>query len=158
MSSTWASNTEVSALELFFDDKVMERIIRCTLAYAESRKEHKKNRYTLFMRKELTKKECKSFLGSLILLGIHGVRNYRKALGSSKGKLVRLHNLMSCQWFGTFLRIVTNEEVASEGDPLKKIRLLHEYIRHFTGIKYEEWPLRARTSISLNPEGPFRCT
>ena len=37
-------------------------------------------------------------------------------------------------------------------------RLFGSPFRHFTGIKYEERPLRARASISLNLEGPLRCT
>ena len=156
-------DVEVSALrlfELFFDDEVMERIIRCTLAYTESRKEHKKNRYTLFMRKELTKKECKSFLGSLILLGIHGVRNYRKAWSASKAQfLVRLQDLMSCQRFeliGTFLHIVTNEEeVASEGDPLKKIRPLPEYIKQRCSELYQ--PLQQISIDERMVKSKARC-
>ena len=63
---------EVNALspfELFFDNAMMERILKCTLAYAESRKNEKKKRYELFMRKKLTKAEIKAFLGALILWG-----------------------------------------------------------------------------------------
>ena len=45
----------------------------------QSRKNEKKKWYELFMRKKLTKAEIKAFLGALILLGIHKVRNHRKA-------------------------------------------------------------------------------
>ena len=47
---------------------MMERILKCTLAYTESKKE-KKKRYELFMGKKLTKAEIKAFLGALILWG-----------------------------------------------------------------------------------------
>ena len=48
-------DTEVSAIglfELFFDISVMDRILRCTYAYTESKKEEKKGRYKLFMKKK----------------------------------------------------------------------------------------------------------
>ena len=63
---------EISALslfELFFDDKSVNRIVRSTLSYAESRKDEKKHRYALFMRKPFTKEGVRAFLGCLILLG-----------------------------------------------------------------------------------------
>ena len=128
---------EISALslfELFFDDKSVNRIVHSTLSYAESRKDEKKNRYTLFMRKPFTKEEVRAFLGCLILLGIHNVRNYRKAWSESRAQyLVRLQELMTCQRFeliGTFLHIVTTEEEeASKEDPLRKIRPLYDHIK-----------------------------
>ena len=49
---------EVNALslfELFFDDAMMERILKCTLAYAESKKNEKKKRYELFYEEEANK-------------------------------------------------------------------------------------------------------
>lgn len=45
----------------------MEHILKCTLAYTESKKKEKKKRYELFMGKKLTKAEIKAFLGALIL-------------------------------------------------------------------------------------------
>ena len=56
----------------------MNRILRCTNAYAEYKKEEKKKRYALFMKRKLTKEELKAFIGVLLLLGIHGVRNHQK--------------------------------------------------------------------------------
>ena len=50
--------TEVSALsvfELFFDDIMMDRTLTSTLAYAESKKNEKRKRYDLFMRKKIDK-------------------------------------------------------------------------------------------------------
>lgn len=128
---------EISALslfELFFDDESLSRIVRSTLSYAESRKEQKKKRYALFMRKPITKEEVKAFLGCLILLGIHNVRNYRKAWSASRAQyLIRLQDLMTCQRFeliGTFLHIVTiEEEEAMKDDQLRKIRPLYDHIK-----------------------------
>ena len=65
---------------MFFDDTILERILNCTFAYAEYKKNEKRKRYELFMRKKLMKAEIIAFLGALILLGIHSVRNHRKAL------------------------------------------------------------------------------
>ena len=108
--------SEVNALslfELYFDEGAMDRILRCTNAYAEHKKEEKKKRYALFMKRKLTKDELKAFIGALLLLGIHGVRNHRKAWSSSKAQyLARIHDLMTCQRFeliGCFLHVVTPE-------------------------------------------------
>ena len=108
---------EVSALslfELFFDNVAMERIHSCTLAYAESKKTQKKKRYDLFSRQPLTKEELMAFFGALILLGIHRVRNHRKAWSSARAQvIVRLSELLTCQRFellGCFLHVVSPEE------------------------------------------------
>ena len=91
---------EVSALtlfELFFDEVAMDRILKSTLSYAESKKEEKRKRLQLFMKKPLTKEELKAFLGALVLLGIHTVRNHRKAWSTAKAQvLIRLQDLMTC--------------------------------------------------------------
>ena len=117
--------------ELFFDANVINRIIRSTTSYAEHKKEEKKNRYEHFTKNPLTYAEVMAFLGVLILLGIHNVRNYRKA--SKAQVLIRLHDLLTCYRFeliGSFIHIVTVEEESSLGqDPLKKIRPLQEYIK-----------------------------
>ena len=47
----------------------LNRIVHSTLSYAKSRKDEKKNRYALFMRKPFTKEEVRVFWGCLILLG-----------------------------------------------------------------------------------------
>ena len=114
---------EISALslfELFFDGVSVNRIVHSTLSYAKSRKDEKKNRYALFMRKPFTKEEVRAFLGCLILLGIHNVRNYRKVWSESRAQyLVRLQELMTCQRFeliGTFLHVTIEEEEASKED------------------------------------------
>ena len=75
--------SEVNALslfELFFDEGVMDRILRCTNAYAEHKKEEKKKRYALFMKRKLTKEELKAFIGALLLLGIHGCQEPPKGM------------------------------------------------------------------------------
>lgn len=114
-------------LNCFFDDAMMERILKCTLAYAESKKNERKKRYELFMRKKLTKDEIKAFLGALILLGIHKVRNHRKAWSVSKAQhLSRIQDLMMGQRFeliGCFLHVVTPEkEELANGDRLRTLR------------------------------------
>ena len=56
---------EISALslfKLFFDDKSVNRIVLSTLSYAKSRKEEKKNRCAVFMRKPFTKEEVRASL------------------------------------------------------------------------------------------------
>ena len=83
--------------------------ILCPMQKPESKA--KKKRCKLFKHTPLTKEEMMAFIGSLIPLGIHAVRNYRKAWSESKAQvLIRLHDLMSCQRFeliGSFLHIVT---------------------------------------------------
>ena len=128
--------SEVNALSLFvvyFDEGAMHRILQCTNAYAEHKKEEKK-KYALFMKRKLTKDELKAFIGALLLLGIHGVRNHRKAWSSSKAQyLARLHDLMTCQRFeliGCFLHVVTPEEEEQMGDDrLRKLRPFVEDIK-----------------------------
>ena len=68
-----------------------------------------------------------AFLGCLILLGIHKVRNHRKAWSHSKAQhLIRLQDLMTCQTFelvGCFLHVVTpKEEQSMSGDRLRKLK------------------------------------
>ena len=83
-----------------------------------------------------------AFIGSLILLGIHAVHNYRKAWSESKAQvLIRLHDLMSCQRFeliGSFLHIVTmDQEDAMGDDPLQKIRPLYQHIKDKCSMLYQ---------------------
>ena len=97
-------------------------------------REKEKKRYALFKNKPFGAMEVKAFVGALILLGIHSVRNYHKAWSYSKPEvLVRLHDLMPCQQFeliGAFLHVVTtSEEEAMGTDKLRKIRPLHEHIK-----------------------------
>ena len=73
------------------------------------------------------KAEIIAFLGALILLGIHSVRNHSKAWSVSKAQhLTKLHDLMTCQRFeiiGCFLHVVKpSEEEAAAGDHLRKLR------------------------------------
>ena len=131
------SLTDVSALSLFeliFDDAMVDRILTSTLAYAESKKKKKRKRYNLFMRKKLTKAELYAFLGCLILLSIHKVRNHRKAWSATKAQyLSKLHDLMTCQRFeliGCFLHVVTpEEEDALATNRLKKLQPYLEHIK-----------------------------
>ena len=92
--------SKVSALEifeLFFDTSAINMIIQSTLSYVEHTKE-KKRRYSLFMKTELNRQLLKAFLGVLILLGIHNVKNYRKAWSVSNAQvMIRLDDLMTCQ-------------------------------------------------------------
>ena len=128
---------EVSALslfELFFDNVVMERIRTCTLAYAESKKSEKKKRYDLFAKQLLTKAVLMAFIGALILLGIHRVRNHRKAWSSSRAQvIVRLSDLLTCQRFellGSFLHVVSpEEEVANASNRLRKLLPLLNHVK-----------------------------
>ena len=108
--------------------------MQSTLSYAEQNKERKKGRYNLFKRKPLTRGVLMAFLGVLILLGIHGVRNYRKAWSEARAQvMIRLNDLMTCQRFeliGCFLHVITSEEEAAmASDPLRKIRPLQEHIK-----------------------------
>ena len=57
----------LSLFELYFDEGAMDRILRCTNAYAEHKEEEKKKRYALFMERKLTKDELKAFIGALLL-------------------------------------------------------------------------------------------
>ena len=71
--------SEISAIplfELFFNDDALERIVRCSLEYAESKKDSKRKRYNIFIKKWLNREELMAFIGALILLGIHHVRNH----------------------------------------------------------------------------------
>ena len=132
-----AGKGDVSALGLFeefFDDVAIDRVMQSTLSYAEQNKERKKGRYNLFKRKPLTRGVLMAFLGVLILLGIHGVRNYRKAWSEARAQvMIRLNDLMTCQRFeliGCFLHVITSEEEAAmASDPLRKIRPLQEHIK-----------------------------
>ena len=71
----------------------------------------KSQRYDFFIHRILSKEEVMAFMGVLILLGIHTVRNHRKAWSAAKAQvLVRLSELMTCQRFellGCFLHVVT---------------------------------------------------
>ena len=104
------------------------------LAYAESKINEKRKRYNLFMRKKLTKAELYAFLGCLILLSIHKVRNHRKVWSATKAQyLSKLHDLMTCQRFeliGCFLHVVTSEEEdALAANRLKKLQPYLEHIK-----------------------------
>lgn len=117
--------TALDLFELFFNNSIMDRILRCTYAYAESKKDTKKGRYKLFMKKRVGVSHLFAFIGALILLGIHGVRNHRKAWSTARAQvLYRLRDLLTCQLFeliGTFIHIVSPaEEDAASGNPLRK--------------------------------------
>ena len=80
------------------------------------------------------KAEIIAFLGALILLGIHSVRNHCKAWSVSKAQhLTKLHDLMTCQCFeiiGCFLHVVTpSEEEAAAGDRLRKLRPFLDHLK-----------------------------
>ena len=75
-----------------------------------------------------------AFIGALILLGIHNVRNHRKAWSTNKAQvLYRLRDLLTCQYFeliGTFIHVVTiEEEEESKHNPLRKVQPLIDYVK-----------------------------
>ena len=112
----------------------MDRILRCTYAYGESKKDSKKGRYKLLMKKRVRISHQFAFIGALILLSIHGVRNHRKAWSTAQAQvLYRLRDLLTCQLFeliGTFIHVVTPaEEDAASGNPLRKIQPLVDHIK-----------------------------
>ena len=81
-----------------------------------------------------SKLELFSYIGSLLLLGLHGVRNHRYAWSTKKAQtLVRLSELLTCEQYeliGTFLHLVTPaEEQELSGNRLCKILPLHNYIK-----------------------------
>ena len=59
-------------------------MVDCNLDYAKLKQAEKCKRYCLFMRQELTVTELKAYLCALLLLGIHSVRNHRKAWNTAK--------------------------------------------------------------------------
>ena len=130
-TGSWSA---LNLFKLFFDTSIMDRILRCTYAYAESKKDSKKGRYKLFMKKRVGISHLFAFIGALILLGIHGVRNHRKAWSTARAQvLYRLRDLLTCQLFeliGTFIHVVTPaEEDAASGNPLRKIQPLVDHIK-----------------------------
>ena len=130
-------NTDVSALDLFelyFDDTVITRLVESTVAYAEENKERKKSMYRRLKLRELNKEEMMRFIAVLLLLGITGVRSYRKAWSMKNAQfIIRLNELMSRNRFeaiAAFFHIVTPEEEGrSIGNPLRKILPLHEHMK-----------------------------
>ena len=124
----------LSLFELYFDDTAIERIKKSTLAYAEANKNKLLVSYEEFCKSPLTAEEIYSYLGALILLGIHNVRNHRYAWSSKKAQvLCRLDELMSCRRYeiiSTFFHLVTpTEETALSGNRLSKILPFQEYIK-----------------------------
>lgn len=125
---------ELDIFRLFFDDDTLERLVASTNAYAESKKEQKPLMYLRFKQTPLTKEEMMRYIGALLLLSISSTRSYRQAWNvRSSQVLVRLLDLMSRNRFETisaFFHVVTiDEEVQLAGDPLKKIRPLHNKIK-----------------------------
>lgn len=74
-----ADVSELALFQLYFDDIVLDRLVRCTNAYAEEKKDVKKYMYRRFKRKQLTKEEMMCFIGVLLLLSINNIRNYEQA-------------------------------------------------------------------------------
>lgn len=112
----------------------MNRIIESTPAYADKVKDYLVDSYSKFLKKLFKKAELMSYIGALVLMGLHGVRNHRHAWSSKKAQvLVRLEELLSCDRYeiiGTFLHLVTPaEEHQLSGDRLCKILPLHNYIK-----------------------------
>ena len=76
----------LALFELFFDDTVVDRILESTLKYAEHKKNEMSASYSNFMKQPFTKAELFCYLGALMLLGLHGVKNYRHAWSTKKLK------------------------------------------------------------------------
>ena len=70
--------TELDYFRLFFDDVVLDMLVKATKAYAEDKKDAKPTMYRRFMLKELTSNEMLGFVGVLLHLGINSVRNYKQ--------------------------------------------------------------------------------
>ena len=126
--------TPLSLFELYFDNEVVERILHCSLAYAESRKNSYPVTYKAFTNLPFNKENLFAFVGSLLLLGIHGVRNYRHAWSSKSAQvLVRLDELLTCRSYeviGTFLHLVTPDEESNMSDnKLKKVLPFYNYVK-----------------------------
>ena len=81
-----------------------------------------------------TKAKLFSYLGALLLLGLHGVRNHRHAWSTKTAQtMIRLNELLTCEQYeliGTFFHLVTpTEESQLSGNKLCKILPLHKYIK-----------------------------
>ena len=99
-----------------------------------------------------------SFIGALILLGIHTVRNHRKAWSTARAQvLYRLRDL-TCQFFeliGTFIHVVTPaeedaaEEDAASGNPLRKLQPLIDHMFEFyqprKEISMDQWMVKSKS-------------
>ena len=90
--------------------------------------------FSAFTALPFTKSELFSYIGCLLLLGLHGVRNYRHAWSTKTAQsLVRLCELLTCRRYeriGSFLHLVTlSEEQQLAGNRLCKILPLHEYMK-----------------------------
>ena len=130
-------NTEISAsglFNLYYDDALLERLVKSTNEYAEENKNKKKSMYKRFKYHALDKHEIMRFITVLLLLGITEVRSYRKAWNTKNAQVIlRLNELMSRNRFeaiGAFFHIVTpGEERANSRHPLRKILPLHELMK-----------------------------
>ena len=102
----------LSLFKLFFDDIAVERVKNSTLDYAKLREGKKIEQVCPLQEKAFWCYGSQSFfVGTLILLGIHSVRNYHKAWSYSKAQ--GLHDIMPCQQFeliGAILQVITRSE------------------------------------------------
>ena len=85
------------------------------------------------MKKKVGKLHLFAFIGALILLGIHSVRNHRKAWSTAKAQvLYHLRDLRTWQLFeliGAFIHVTPEEEIASLCNPLRKLQPLIDHIK-----------------------------
>ena len=145
LPTTMEDPTGLDMFQLFFDDSVVERLVRCTNEYAELKKDEKKYMYRRFKLETLTVQEMRRFLGILILLGINKVRNIRQVWNPRNAQVMStLFRLMTRHRFeaiASFLHVVSlDEEQELANDPLKKIKPLHNYIKRKCFKLYQ--PLR----------------
>ena len=93
----YSDDSDVSGLDLFrlfIDDETLDRLVTSTLAYVESKKDHKRSMYQRFMKQTLDRDEMARYIGVLLLLSINSTRNYQQAWNpkSSQVSLEYLNN------------------------------------------------------------------
>lgn len=100
------------------------------------------------MKKKVGKSHLFAFIGALILLGIHRVRNHRKAWSTARAQVLYCLCDLTCQLFeltGTFIHVVAPaEEDPASGNPLRKLQPL---IDHMKAKCFEFYQPRKEISI-----------
>lgn len=110
------------------------------------------------MKKQVGKSHLFTFVGALILLGIHGVRNHRKVWSTVRAQVFySLRDLLTCQLFeliGTFIHVVTPAEDAASGNPLRKLQPLIDHIKNKC---FEFYQPQKEISIDERMKSKARC-
>ena len=71
--------SQLDLFRLYFNDKVIERLVKATIAYAESKKDQKPAMHKRFNFSPLTTEEMMRLIGVLLILSMHSTRSYRHA-------------------------------------------------------------------------------